>query len=156
MARKRKMATLTKKPKAKKLAPLKGTRAIHASSVDGEHHAVGIWNLHVMLIQEANDLWVAQGIQIDYVVQGATPEEAKTNFEKGLSETIDLNLRVYGHIKGLLVSAPDEVLQEAATNKVAIALYDQITSHELGANAEKALPFDGVSFLIARDMQEAA
>jgi predicted RNase H-like HicB family nuclease len=120
-------------------------KAIHASTPDGEH-TVGIWNLHVFLLKDEK-CWVAQGLEIDYVVQGDTIEEAKANFEFGLEKTIELNLKMYGNIEGLLVFAPDTVLQEAARDKKAIKLYSQVTTHDLGAKSEQALPFDGVRYL---------
>jgi hypothetical protein len=144
------MAHKSKKPKPA------ATEAIHAATVDGDIHAVAIWNLQVLLIPD-HKFWIAQGLQIDYVAQGDSPEQAKSNFEKGLEESIDLNLRMYGNIKGLLVFAPDEVLQEAAKKKGSIRLYAQITTHDIGARYQQALPFDGISFLIAQEgTKEAA
>jgi hypothetical protein len=131
-----------------KTVPHKGTTAAHASHEDGVHHAVGIWNLHVMLLSEG-DFWVAQGLEIDYVVQGDSIEDAKRNFSYGLKSTIDLNLRMYGNIEGLLSFAPNEVLQEASRSKEPLKLYSQVSMHELGIESQRSLPFDGVRFLTA-------
>ncbi len=140
MAVKRKTRKIKAAPKAK---------AIHAQHKDGSHHLVGLWNLQVLLIQEGK-FWIAQGLQIDYVVQGNSIEEARSNFEKGLEDTIDLNLRMYKNIDGLLVFAPDEILQEAARNKKATALYSQVSTHDIGTKFQGSLPFDGISYLVAR------
>ena len=64
---------------------------------------------------------------------------------------------MFGHIEGLLVRAPSEVLREAGQKKRAIKLYSQVTTHDIGPKAQEALPFDGVRFLSACDnTQEAA
>ena len=113
-------------------------KALHVQ--DGDVHAVAIWNLNVMLFQEGK-FWIAQGLEIDYVVQGDTPEEAKTNFEKGLEDSIDLNLRMHQNIKGLLMWAPREVLQEAADAKRgSIQLFDQVTTHKMGKTSAASAP----------------
>jgi len=138
---------VTKKMKKSRAASPK-TKALHARHKDGSRHVVGLWNLHVMLIQEGK-FWVAQGLEIDYVVQGNSIEEAKSNFEKGLEDTIDLNLKMYKNIEGLLIFAPNEILQEAARNKKATARYSQVSAHDTGVKFQEALPFDGISYLVA-------
>jgi predicted RNase H-like HicB family nuclease len=150
-------ASTRKQTKRTKAVATTGAAAFHLSSPDGEHHAIaiGIWNLHVLLAQDG-EFWVAQSVEIDYVVQGNSIEEAKKNFENGLEATIDLNLRMYGNIEGLLMSR-NEVLQEAARNKRSLKLYWQVTMHDMGVKSKQALPFDGISFLVAKEStQEAA
>jgi hypothetical protein len=127
-----------------------GAMAAHVAHAEGDIHEIGIWNLHVLLIPEGK-FWVAQGLEIDYVTQGDSIPEAKTNFQHGLETTIDLNLRMYGNIDGLLVFAPDEVLKEAARKKNSIRLYSHETIHQLGAQSQQALPFDGISYLLAKE-----
>jgi len=126
-----------------------GAVAAHVSDADGEVHGVGIWDLQVLLVKEGK-FWIAQGLQIDYITQGETLEDAKKNFEEGLESTIDLNLRMYGNIDGLLVFAPNSVLQEAAKKKDSIKLYSQETLHEVGPKSQLALPFDGISYLVSQ------
>jgi len=108
-----------------------------------------MFNLDVLLIPE-DKVWVAQGLAIDYVAQGESIEEAKKNFENGLERTIDLNLRMYGNIDGILIPAPGAVLQEATRNKASIKFYSQVSMHEVGVRSQQALPFDGVSYLQMR------
>jgi predicted RNase H-like HicB family nuclease len=134
--------------KPKKVDPTLPT-VIHAHDTDGVHHAVGMFNLDVLLIPE-DKVWVAQGLAIDYVAQGESIEEAKKNFENGLERTIDLNLRMYGNIDGILIPAPGAVLQEATRNKASIKFYSQVSMHEVGVRSQQALPFDGVSYLQMR------
>jgi hypothetical protein len=82
------------------------TAALHTH--DGkETHGFAIINLHV-LIQNDDGSWFAQGLEIDYAAEGATIEDAKTNFENGLSATIFEHIKVYGHFWGVLKPAPEE------------------------------------------------
>jgi hypothetical protein len=144
-ANKNKKIPTTKSSKATQ----SGAMAAHVADADGKVHGVGIWNLHVLIMKDGK-FWVAQGLEIDYLAQGDTVPEAKKNFEYGLEATIDLNLRMYGNIAGLLIFAPNEVLKEAARKKDSIRLYSQETLHELGVMSQKALPFDGISYLVAK------
>ena len=68
-------------------------------------HLIFIDSLRVILFQDAG-LWCAQGIEIDYLACGKTPEETKANFERGLFETIKLNIARFGNIEKLLKFAP--------------------------------------------------
>jgi hypothetical protein len=130
--------------------------ALHISANDGKLHGVAIRNLHVLLMKEG-DFWVAQGLDLDYVVQGDSIEEAKRNFQVGLEATVDLNLRMFGNIESLVMShPPSEALLEAAQHKDSIALYTQVTTHDIGPKSQKALPFDGVRFLTFDSTEEAA
>ena len=122
--------------------------AIHAKHKDGVHHLIGIGNLRVFIVPDG-DFWFAQGLEIDYAVQGDSVEEAKKNFEKGLEASIDLNLKLHGNIEKLLVPAPPEVLQEAARNKAKTQTYTQISIHEMDKKSQEALPFEGISYLVA-------
>ena len=44
-------------------------------------------------------------------------KKPRVALKKGLEDTIDLNLKMYRNIEGLLIFAPNEILQEAARNK---------------------------------------
>jgi hypothetical protein len=134
--KKRKTAT-----KANKLP----TTAFHGVSSDGSHHIVGIGDLRVVIVPDG-DVWFAQGLEIDYAVQGSSENEVKRNFEYGLEATVEAHLRIHGTIEGLLKVAPPEVWKEflgdpSGKKKV----YSQITSHVL----QEKLPFDGINYLVA-------
>jgi hypothetical protein len=135
--------------KRKKAPAATGTVAAHAKDSDGEHHAVAIWDLHVYIAPDG-DGWFAQGLEIDYGVQGDSVEEAKRNFETGLERTIDVHLKVDGDINNLLVFAPQEIIQEALRNRLngSIKTYWQVSLHDIGSKTS-SLPFDGISYLIA-------
>ncbi len=134
----------TKKKTASK-AHKATTTAFHGVSSDGSHHIVGIGDLRVVIIPDG-DFWFAQGLEIDYAVQGSSEEDVKKNFEYGLEATVEAHLRIHGTIEGLLKVAPPEVWKEflgdpSGKKKV----YSQITSHVL----QEKLPFDGINYLIA-------
>jgi hypothetical protein len=122
--------------------------AVHAKHQDGVHHLVGIGNLRVFIVRDGQ-FWFAQGLEIDYAVQGGSVDDAKKKFEIGLEKSIDLNLRMFGNIEKLLVPAPSEVLQEAARNKSKTQVYSQVSLHQVGTRSQQALPFEGISYLIA-------
>jgi hypothetical protein len=121
------------------------TTAFHGVSSDGSHHIVGIGDLRVVIVPDG-DVWFAQGLEIDYAVQGSSENEVKRNFEYGLEATVEAHLRIHGTIEGLLKVAPPEVWKEflgdpSGKKKV----YSQITSHVL----QEKLPFDGINYLVA-------
>jgi hypothetical protein len=88
-----------------------GTKA-SVQSEDGEHHAIGISGLHVLVVPEGKG-WFAQAFEIDYGVQGDTPDEVKTRFEKGLSATIHHNIDIFGGIENMLHPNQDWYLLKA-------------------------------------------
>ena len=60
--------------------------AAHSVDADEKHQAVGIGNLRVLILPDEDGFWFAQGLELDYGVQGSTLEEAKKHFEEGRSE----------------------------------------------------------------------
>lgn len=132
------------------------TEAFHIC--DGEHHVVGVKALQVLLSNDG-DGWFAQGLQIDYSACGATIDEAKKNFEKGLALTIAEHLRMYGEIDRLLKVAPQDAWNEylQAPAEAIKAGYSAIeafsaVARRIGKKAgEKKnrmqIPFDVIHFL---------
>ena len=112
------------------------TTAIHAQSEDGAEHLVGIGNLRVMLFNEENS-WFAQGLEIDYFAQGETLEDVQDRFQDGLQATVDLHLRMHGHISGVLQAAPQEVWTEFYSAKPRTVRHTQVSFH---------LPFAGIQY----------
>lgn len=107
------------------------TRAIQISTPTGEHHAVGVWNLHVLIVPDGR-FWFAQGLEIDYAVQGDSVADAKMQFEKGLSATIHHHIRIFGDIEKLLRVAPNEVWMDLwKSAKAQHKSYSQISLHEM-------------------------
>ena len=130
--------------KNKKTAP-KTTTVLHGVSSDGSHHIVGIGDLRVVIVPDG-DFWFAQGLEIDYAVQGSSEADVKKNFEYGLEATVEAHLQIHGTIAGLLRVAPPEVWKEflgdpSGKRKV----YSQVTSHVL----QEKLPFDSIKYFVA-------
>jgi len=127
--------------------------AVHAKHKDGEHHAVLIWNLSVLIVPDEK-FWFAQGLEINYGAQGDTPEDAQKHFQEGLAKTIHQHIKVHGNIEKLLKFAPSTILKEAAQNKSLIRPFAQVSFHGvLDAGARRAIPFDGIDY---RVLQQAA
>ena len=137
----------------KKLVKAKATKveamAVHASDPAGKLHGVGIWDLRVFIVPDGK-FWFAQGLEIDLAAQGDTVEEAKKYSEHGLESSIDLHLRMYGNIEGLLKVAPSEVWQEALTNRKCIGVYSQVSVHNLCAKSDTPFPFDNITYLVSQ------
>lgn len=128
-----------KQKNAKKQPP---AVAFHAKHKDGLHHIVGIGNLRVVLVPDG-DVWFAQGLEIDYASQGSDEEDAKKQFEHGLTSTIEEHLRVYGTIQKLLKVAPQSVWHELLYDASAhYKSYTQVTGHEIAD-----LPFAGIQYI---------
>jgi len=133
------------KRKSKRAKPKVATTAFHGVSLDGTHHFVGIGELRVVLVPDG-DFWFAQGLEIDYAVQGASEKDAKKKFETGLEATIEQHLKIHGTIEGLLKVAPPEVWKEFLGDPSGKRrFYSQFTSHVL----QSKLPFDGIQYLTA-------
>jgi hypothetical protein len=69
---------------------------------------VFLGNLRV-LITKHEDGWLAQGLEADYAIDGATVDEVKRRFEQGLALTVQSHLRVYKHAKHVMTVAPQQV-----------------------------------------------
>lgn len=123
------------------------TTAIHAVTDTGDH-IVGIGHLRVLLVAEGEH-WHAQGLEIDYMAQGSTIDEAKVNFETGFLVTIEENLRVHGSIEPLLNVAPPEVWKDLLDPSARLKIFNQLTVHERDdmAGFKGLLPFQAINYL---------
>lgn len=63
-----------------------------------------------VLIVPDGPSYFAQGVDEDYAAQGATVEEAKAHFLRGLELTKDLQIRHFGETR--IGPAPEEVLSD--------------------------------------------
>lgn len=137
------MPNINNKPSVRKSrASNSPARAITVSTSDG--HVVGIGNLRVAIESDGKS-WTAQGLEIDYIAQGDSLEDAKKQFEDGLSCTINQHLRVYGDIDRLLSPAPREVWKEVLNPKAIRARYSQISIHEA---IKDAFGFERLDYLV--------
>jgi hypothetical protein len=143
----------TKKKKAKQA---KHTTAYHGKAKDGRD-VVEIGNLRVIIVKD-DDAWFAQGLEIDYAVQGSSVANVKSKFERGLCATIHENLKTFGNIEGILRVAPQEVWQELFYNPSRkLKEYSSVSLHAISESLrledhspQIKLPFDSIRFVESR------
>ena len=140
------MRSATKRTMGKKSRKQSEAIAFHDAVAAGTH-VVGIGNLRVIIVPDG-DFWFAQGLEIDYAAQGSTVENARKQFEDGLTATVEEHLRVHGNIEKLLEVAPTEVWKDLLLNTSAICnRYSQVSVHKL---IREVLPFQGIDYLELR------
>lgn len=122
--------------------------AVHLSDDQGTGHVVGIGNLRVFLVKEEG-VWYAQGLEIDYLAQGNTIQEAKKSFEVGLTATIHENLELHGTIEPVLKVAPQEIWKEIMNPGVKKNKFTQVSIHQIESLKPLLanLPFEGIDYL---------
>jgi hypothetical protein len=133
-----------KKPRAsrkKKVVESLNAMAVHGT--DGETHVVGLGNVKVIVCQDEEGTWLAQGLEIDYLATGDSSEQAKKNFEVGLRGTIDLHIKIHHSIDHLLNIAPQSVWDELKGMGTRYR-YSQVSFHE---DLFKNLPYGGINFI---------
>lgn len=125
------------------------TIALHASD-GGDNHLVGLGGLRVLLMEDSG-CWFAQGLEIDYAAAGATIDEVKENFGKGLAATIREHLIMHGGFEKLLQIAPPDVWKEAFQSHVTLSKYSTIQFHAFGLSEKEAegtnFPFKKIVFV---------
>lgn len=160
---------MSKKSAAKKAVAKKvpeQATAVHFSN--GDDHIVGITALRVLLTKDGK-AWFAQGLDVDYFAAGATVDEAKKNFEYGLTKTVGKHLQLHGDIEKFLVVAPQEAWTEyyqAQSNAECIKQnFTTVQLHQIGGEKSRAVsssngkpiafPFHHLAF-IEPSIKEAA
>jgi hypothetical protein len=141
----KKNPTTKKKNATRKATKRQLTTAVHVTRDGGESHLIGIGNLRVIIVPDSG-AWFAQGLEIDYAVQGATVDDAKKKFEDGLSANIQEHLKVNGNIEAFLQVAPNEVWKMLFDKDAQAHSYSQISEHHVIKQATK---FDGINYLVA-------
>ena len=118
-----------------------GATAAHIDTRDGSVVALG--NLRVLITKEDGS-WIAQGLEIDYAIDGENLKDAKRRFEDGLAMTVESHIRVHGNIDNLLKAAPPEVWADYYADRNTLRRYEhsQVLVHTL----QHHLPFDGIEF----------
>lgn len=128
------------------------TTVAHLQNTENEnHHAVIVECLRVLLIQEEEEQWFAQGLELDYAAAGDTVDDVKERFQQGLGVTITEHLKIYGSVENLLRVAPQETwdLWLKADKHYN---FTHATLHDLGDNKEimtksRRLPFSSIQFM---------
>jgi hypothetical protein len=141
------MASPSKKKKHTSASKKHGTVAFSMKHKDGTG-LVGIGNLNVVLLKE-DGAWFAQGLEIDYLVQGTTMADVKKKFQKGLCESLHENLKKHGTIKPFLKMAPTDVWDELFYNTAAKlrTLSAVSIGPGRGAPVEEQLPLRQINFI---------
>jgi hypothetical protein len=134
-----------------------GTKLAHVADAESNLHGVGIWNLRVLIVPDGR-FWFAQGIEIDYGVQGDSVEDAKKKFGKGLAATIHHHLTIFGGIDRLLKVVPNDVWKDLWKSKLKANLkYDCISIHDIMPKAKSdLLPFEVIQYCEVRESGMAA
>jgi hypothetical protein len=83
--------------------------SVHVAQ-DESGHSVVLKNLHVLISQE-DGVWIAQGLEIDYVAEGGSLDEVLKAFDHGIQRTIEENMRRFTSIESMLEPAPFEIWQ---------------------------------------------
>ena len=138
MAKKKKVAKkgLTK--------PVVETAALEVNK--GDHTVVGIFNLHVTIIQDGK-FWFAQGLEIDYATQGSSLDDVKKQFEDGLQATIQEHLKIHGTIENILQVAPPKIWRDAMQPSARGEKLTHFSSHD-GPAIQDFLPsFEKIQYL---------
>jgi hypothetical protein len=115
--------------KMKKKARPFQTTAFHGQTENGVD-VVMIDKLRVALTQDGN-MWVAQGLEIDYAAEGASIEDVKSHFERGLLLTLRENIRVFGNIKNVLRVVPPDVWNALMADNVLREVHSQFSAHRV-------------------------
>lgn len=125
-----------------------GATAFQVDVHDGSAQLVACENLRVLVTKEDGS-WIAQGLEIDYAVDGDTIGDVKKRFEHGLALTIESHLRVHTDIVNLLRPAPRKLWREYFSKRNALRRYthSQIMVRQL----QQHLPFGRILWAEEKD-----
>jgi hypothetical protein len=118
-----------------------GALAAQIDTKDGS--VVMLGNLRVLITKDDGS-WVAQGLEIDYAIDGENLTAVKQRFETGLAMTVESNIRVYGNIDNMLKVAPPEVWADYYADRNTLRRFKH--SQVRVFNLQDHLPFDGIEF----------
>ncbi len=130
-----------------------GATALQVEGADGSQVIV-CENLRVLITKE-DGVWLAQGLEIDYAIDGESVADVKRRFQDGLTLTIQSNLRVYKELKGLLQIAPQEVWDQWNDAKNTLRRFKH-TTIMVTPQRQQELPFDQIVWLDATGDDQAA
>lgn len=123
-----------------------GATAVQFDGADGSQIVV-CDGLRVLITKEQG-AWLAQGLEIDYAVDGESLADVKNRFMDGLARTIESNVRAYGNLNALLRIAPQQVWTQWNDAKNKLRRFKS-TTMIAKPTPQQTLPFDHVLFLDA-------
>lgn len=106
--------------------------AVHA--VSENNHVVAIKSMRVIILQDGQDTWFAQSMDIDYAASGLSIEDVQKNFEVGLSATIKAHLEEFGNMNQIMRSPNFEDLVSLLLENGKQFEYSTVEVHELTDN----------------------
>ena len=130
-----------------------GATALQLDAPDGSRLAC-LENLRVLITKE-DGVWLAQGLEIDYAIDGDSLADVKKRFEDGLTMTITSNLRVHNSINPLLQVAPQKIWNQWNDAKNTLRRFKHSTIL-VTPQRQSELPFDQIMWLDATQTDEAA
>lgn len=113
------------------ICQLLGSSAEASHIKDGNTHIVEIRAMRVLIVKDTNDAWFAQCIDLDYATQGSTIDEAKSNFEKGLTLTIKAHLDRFGTIDHFMKAPPIEAWLPLISSDHRVFNFSNVSAHDL-------------------------
>lgn len=128
-----------------------GARAVQ---VDGNGSSVAVLDSLRVLITKEDGTWLAQGLEVDYAVDGDSLADVKKRFEDGLAKTIEANIRVHDNIKPLLRVAPQEVWDQWNDAKNTLRRFTH-TTVIVTPQRQSELPFDQIVYFDATKAEVA-
>ena len=129
-----------------------GARAVQVDGHDGSSVAI-IDSLRVLITKD-DGVWLAEGVDVDYAIDGDSLPDVKKRFEQGLAMTIASNLRVHGTITPLLRPAPQDVIDRWYDARNMLRRF-QHTTIVVTPQRQSELPFDQIVYLDASKTQVA-
>lgn len=121
---------------------------------EAESRVAGMLDLRVVIVPDGS-AWFAQGLEIDYAVQGETLDDAKSKFQSGLAATVNQHQKVFGTIKGVLRVAPQDAWDLMYSALPRSLTYLQLTELQIPKGSDPVLPFRGIQFIESRHGSEA-
>lgn len=115
----------------------------HVQTSD-DQHAVLLSALHVM-VENNGGTWFAQGVEIDYAAAGTSLADVQDRFARGLSRTIEANLKRHNSIERLVKYAPTEVREAFRASAVKFEL-TQLSAFDLSDSLPGSFPFNRLVF----------
>jgi hypothetical protein len=102
----------------------------------------GLLGLRVVVVPDG-EAWFAQGLDVDFFAQGATPQEAEKNFAEGLQTMIKLYLAEFKSLQHLN-PPPKSVSGEYA--KMRFGRVEQCPLRSVGSSK---VPYRTIQFFVA-------
>lgn len=138
-------------PEASEQKTSEPTTVAHLQGRENEdHHGVIVEHLRVVISQD-EDLWFAQGLELDYAAAGDTLDDVKERFHQGLAATFREHLKIYGSVENLLRIAPQETWDtwlkaDKNYNFTQVSLHDLADAKET-VRERPRLPFRWIRFM---------